>query len=165
MNGQSYLQTGQTTCHDILGRRIPCSGTGQDGEFFQGKPWPQPRFLTVGESVIDRLTNLAWLRTADLTKEPVTWDQAIKSLEGLNQDRKKIPWRLPNINELESLVDAGRHSPALPQGHPFLEVREEYWSSTTSMFEPDWGHFYPGRPLSRLNALRLTTKSCQSCLF
>lgn len=130
--------TGQRHCFDQNGLVVPCIGTGQDGEFSFGRPWPQPRFLTVGESVIDRLTNLAWLRTADLTKEPVTWDQAIKSIERLNQDQKENRWRLPNINELESLVDASRHNPALPFGHPFLDVRQEYWSSTTSMFEPDW---------------------------
>jgi hypothetical protein len=47
-------------------------------------------------------------------------------------------WRLPNINELESLVDGVAHSPALSPGHPFEEVQVAYWSSTTSLFEPDW---------------------------
>ena len=32
-------------------------------------------------------------------------------------------WRLPNINELESLVDCSAHSPALPHGHPFRDVQ------------------------------------------
>jgi len=39
---------------------------------------------------------------------------------------------------LESLVDSSTHSPALPGNHPFAEVREVYWSSTTSFYEPDW---------------------------
>jgi hypothetical protein len=26
----------------------------------------------------------------------------------------------------------------LPEGHPFSDVRDVYWSSTTSLFEPDW---------------------------
>ena len=41
-------------------------------------------------------------------------------------------------NELESLVDCSAHDPALPDAYPFRDVREGYWSSTTSMFEPDW---------------------------
>ena len=45
-------------------------------------------------------------------------------------------WRLPNIRELESLVDTDAHSPALPPGHPFGDVADGYWSSTTSVFEP-----------------------------
>ncbi len=28
--------------------------------------------------------------------------------------------------------------PALPDGHPFKNVRDVYWSSTTSFFEADW---------------------------
>jgi hypothetical protein len=35
-------------------------------------------------------------------------------------------------------VDADRHGPALPADAAFVEVREGYWSSTTSLFEPDW---------------------------
>jgi Protein of unknown function (DUF1566) len=44
----------------------------------------------------------------------------------------------PTINELEALVDCATHSPALPSGHPFADVRDIYRSSTTSLFEPDW---------------------------
>ena len=44
-------------------------------------------------------------------------------------------WRIPSILELESLTDMGKHSPALPQNHPFLDVKEFYWSSTTSMYD------------------------------
>jgi len=54
------------------------------------------------------------------------------------QEGETHSWRLPNINELESLVDCSTHSPALPNGHLFRDIREGYWSSTTSMFEPDW---------------------------
>ena len=45
-------------------------------------------------------------------------------------------WRLPNIRELESFIDLGYHSPALPTGHPFVNVQDAYWSSTTSVYEP-----------------------------
>lgn len=45
-------------------------------------------------------------------------------------------WRLPNIRELESLVDLNAHSPAIPNDHPFVNVQDAYWSSTTSVYEP-----------------------------
>jgi hypothetical protein len=45
-------------------------------------------------------------------------------------------WRLPNIRELESLVDLSAHSPALPIDHPFVSVQDTYWSSTNSVYEP-----------------------------
>jgi hypothetical protein len=56
----------------------------------------------------------------------------------LNHEGAEARWRLPTINELEALVDCSAHSPALPSGHPFADVQEIYWSSTTSLFEPDW---------------------------
>jgi hypothetical protein len=56
--------------------------------------------------------------------------EAVAALEG--------SWRLPNVNELESLVDCSRSAPALPPGADFSGLFESYWSSSTSLFEPDW---------------------------
>ena len=51
---------------------------------------------------------------------------------GLTDGSTAGQWRLPNITELESLVDAGRSNPALPTGHPFTSVQSDYyWSSST----------------------------------
>jgi hypothetical protein len=47
---------------------------------------------------------------------------------------------MPSINELESLVDASTHTPALPLDQPFFDIAEAYWSSTTSVFETDWAY-------------------------
>ena len=130
--------TGQRECHDAKGRIIDCAGSGQDGEFRFGFAWPEPRFEVVRDVVIDRLTGLCWLREADLTGRLTTWSEALEAVEKLNRESEGAEWRLPNINELETLVDCSTHSPALPAGHPFKDVQEAYWSSTTSMFEPDW---------------------------
>jgi hypothetical protein len=131
--------TGQTRCHDAHGRSLPCPGSGQDGETQSGLPWPQSRFVVDGESVVDSLTDLRWLRTANLAGGPVAWMEALNAVRGLNAALLgAYAWRLPNINELESLVDCDAHTPALTLGHPFLGVRDAYWSSTTSLYEPDW---------------------------
>ncbi|MDA8239301.1 MAG: DUF1566 domain-containing protein [Nitrospiraceae bacterium] len=131
--------TGQTQCYDSRGLVIPCEGSGQDAELRFGLPWPETRFDFMDDLVIDRLTSLCWSRNADITNGAVTWHDALAAVARLNQSAKeKGGWRLPNINELESLVDCSAHGPALPVGHPFESVRESYWSSTTSMFEPDW---------------------------
>lgn len=125
--------TGQQHCFDTSGMNITCAGSGQDGELRFGTVWPIPRFETEDDVVHDRLTGLRWHGHADLTGMPVTWSEALSTVARLDGR-----WRLPNINELESLVDCGRHSPALPEGHPFRNLQEGYWSSTTSIFEPDW---------------------------
>ena len=107
--------TGQTQCYDASGRIIPCVGTGQDGEFHFGQEWPKPRFKVFDEFVIDCLTDLCWFKKADLTGGLVTWSEAFEAVATLNLNSKEeVLWRLPNINELESLVDCNVRSPALP---------------------------------------------------
>jgi len=131
-------RTGQSLCYDVAGKAIPCAGSGQDGEWQSGAPWPKPRFEMLEDGVLDRLTRLLWRRSANLTPQPVRWREALAAVDGLNLAGARTDWRLPTINELESLVDCAAHSPALPIGHPFADVQDIYWSSTTSLFEPDW---------------------------
>ncbi len=132
--------TGQKRCFDLTGQEIPCSDSGQDGAYQTGLPWPQPRFEPQGKVVRDLLTGLYWTKDADLASGLVNWEEAFEVVKSLNQKNWGgfADWRLPNINELESLVDCESHSPALPLGHPFERVREFYWSSTTSFYEPTW---------------------------
>jgi hypothetical protein len=114
----------------------PVRGEIKISGFAAGRP--ESRFAEEGEEVLDRLTGLCWLRQADLSGRPVSWREALELVAAMNAKADSRNWRLPNINELESLVDCGHHSPALPGGHPFLGLRDVYWSSTTSCFEPDW---------------------------
>ncbi|MDD2468580.1 MAG: DUF1566 domain-containing protein [Desulfobulbus sp.] len=132
--------TGQQQCFDGDGRVIECSGTGQDGGLRLGSPWPDPRFIVTDDVVQDRLTNLFWLKHADLTGEPVAWQQALESLAEwrLNRGDRNICWRLPTINALASIVDCDACCPALPAGYPFTGLQPSYWASTTSFFETDW---------------------------
>ncbi len=139
--GKQLVQcTGQVKCYDEQGLEIICENSGQDGEYQHGVQPPSTRFLIDGERVVDQLTGVSWLKDADFIKKPVKWSEALVAVEKLNTagvgNRKN--WQLPNINVLDSLVDCSQHSPALPAEHPFVNVRNEYWSSTTSFFETDW---------------------------
>jgi hypothetical protein len=134
------FRTGQSRCHDQNGRETNCVDSQQDGAIRFGTAWPTPRFSVRKETVCDNLTGLYWLLRADLTGRPVTWSQALEAVVRLREQRfgGRDDWRLPNINELESLVDCSAHDPALPNDHPFSHAGEGYWSSTTSFFETDW---------------------------
>ncbi|WP_373498504.1 DUF1566 domain-containing protein [Desulfococcus sp.] len=96
------------------------------------------RFTVDGDYVYDARTRLTWHRNADFAGRRLTWQEALSRVQAFNSENNADGqrWRLPNIRELESLVDLGEHTPALPAGHPFLNVREAYWSSTTSVYEP-----------------------------
>jgi len=133
-------RTGQRKCYDTEGNLIFCAETGQDGELQMGQEWPDPRFVVSQEAVHDRLTGLYWLRNADVSGKTMNWEESLHYIRGLELPlpEKSMRWRLPTINELESLVDCAMHTPALPGEHPFEHVRDVYWSSTTSFYEPAW---------------------------
>jgi hypothetical protein len=99
-----------------------------------------PRFVEENASVYDRLTGLWWSRDADLAKGPVTWSGALETIDSVNTEHESPynDWRLPNVRELESLVDLGQHSPALARINPFENTQPFYWSSTTSVYESSY---------------------------
>jgi hypothetical protein len=110
----------------------------QAGGASDSRPSAPHRFTPEDGCVHDSRTGLTWLGEADLTGCKLTWTAALRAVGDLNVIAKGgfRNWRLPNIRELESLVDTGSHSPALAADHPFSSVRDAYWSSTTSVYEP-----------------------------
>jgi hypothetical protein len=135
--------TGQNQCFNIgffIGARIHCAGTGQDGELQAGVAWPEPRFIVNDDNstVTDSLTGLEWAKNANPSGVKMDWQQALDYVNTF-ANGGHTDWRLPNIEELRSLVDHGRYHPALPQDHPFsnlpLERSDGYWSSTSCAFD------------------------------
>ena len=106
--------------------------SGDDGDLEKGVAWPSPRFSvqTNTSLVVDNLSGLMWSRNANLAGL-LTWDGAVDYCNGLSLGGH-TDWRLPNVRELQSLIDYSRLTPALPAGHPFTGVKSDYyWSSTT----------------------------------
>lgn len=125
-------KTGQTTSY----------ATGDDGDLQKGIASSHPRFTDNADGTItDNLTGLIWLKDANCSDiSPNTWLGALAAVSnladgvcGLGDDSAVNDWRLPNRNELQSLLDLGQLSPALPSGHPFTNFQASYyWSSTLS---------------------------------
>lgn len=77
--------------------------------------------------MLDSLTGLVWRQQDRLDCGSCYWSAAAAAVTDLAK-RSYQPWRLPTIRELERLVDASRHSPALPVHHCFFGVGDTYWS-------------------------------------
>jgi hypothetical protein len=99
------------------------------------------RFVLNKHRILDRHTGLIWQRNANPTDRPVDWKTALDVIRDLNRGSRAISgnrWRLPNIRELESLVNLHHHSPALFPEIQAKDIQAGYWSSTTSTYEPSY---------------------------
>jgi len=98
-------------------REQPSSATDEDNE--RGGKWRYGR------------------RNANVPGESLPWDDA------LNYCAEKVSlgnlkgWHLPTKEELTSLVDPSQKHPVLPKGHPFVNVKYTYWTSTVYKDYPD----------------------------
>jgi len=152
-------KTGQTTCYNAAGAVIACANTGQDGQYQTGidpvvapssgttgayntPAWTGVRFTDNGDgTVTDNLTALIWLKNANCFGEQ-NWAAALATANGLGSGACGLTdgstagqWRLPNLNELHSLIDLTQSTPPLPAGRPYSGVQSYYyWTSTTFAF-------------------------------
>jgi hypothetical protein len=146
--------TGQTACYDAAGTATGCTGSGQDGEHQAGLAVD---FTDNGNGTItDRRTGLTWEKMTDdgtiHDKDQVyTWSDAVAArivlfnaanFGGYND------WRLPNVNELQSLADYGASAPAVAA--PFdatctascasnacsCTAAERYWTASSRLDSP-----------------------------
>jgi hypothetical protein len=123
--------TGQTNCYEEeFGRfsvvdcaRASCAG--QDGFYATGCSG-EGRFVDNGDgTVTDTCTGLMWQKG---TGNHGIWCNALAYCEGLELAGHS-DWRLPNVRELQSIVDYGRFHPAIDP--VFGALSSFYWSSTS----------------------------------
>ncbi len=131
-------KTGQTTSY----------ADRDDGALQKGVAWPTPRFTdNQNGTVTDNLTGLIWMKNANAFGAK-TWNTALTTANtlasgsgGLTDGSVAGDWRLPNLRELQSLIDYAFFDAALPntlgtgkwvEGDPFQGVQSDYyWSSST----------------------------------
>ena len=94
-----------------------------------------PRFTDNGDdTVTDNNTKLIWSKDLNICGRK-GWQDACSFCAGLSMAGHS-DWRLPSMSEFNSIIDTKQHSPALPLGHPFVNMQNEsYWSS--DQYQPD----------------------------
>ncbi len=144
LDGKSTLQlivnVGTTTTNDHAdwagAYLVPIAA----GNGYYGVPsWNQilpanTRFIVLrnmgNAAVLDKETGLVWEQSPDGTNT-YTWENAQLHCNQLTTGGRG-GWRLPTVQELDSLVDPTQATPSLPSGHPFNNVQSfGYWSATT----------------------------------
>jgi hypothetical protein len=116
----------------------------------KGTAWPNPRFTDNGNgTVTDNLTGLIWLKNANAYGMR-DWATALTNCAtlhsgeaGLTDGSVEGDWRLPNVQEMQSLIDYKHAIPALcntagtgqwTPDDPFtgvVKLSYYYWTSTT----------------------------------
>jgi hypothetical protein len=145
--GGGLPATGQTLCYNRDGNEMACDDPnwpGQDGFYHEGCPTAN-RFVDNGDgTVTDACTNLMWQKETTPDTYTYTWQQVLQYCDSLEL-AGHADWRLPNVRELQSIVDYGRYDPAIDP--VFGAVSGWYWSSSTSVNYPNvaWSvHFGDG---------------------
>ena len=114
-------------------------------------PSSSGRFTLVmdGVAVEDKKTGLIWEQSPDLIHD--TWSASVARCPAKSLGGQK-GWRAPSVDELKSLVDPSQTDPALPEGHPFSNIKSEiYWSATPSKSDDivAWQvSFFTGEPVT-----------------
>ncbi len=167
--GCSLPATGQTTCWDSSRNVIPCAGTGQDGELRKGAPLA---YVDNGNgTVTDLNTGLVWEKLSDdgtvHDKDNLyTWADAftahVATLNGMSF-AGHTDWRLPNVRELQAIVDYQTINPAVASAFNnncsrgcqattcSCTASGDYWSSTSSVSDP-WNAWYVRFSYGRVDA-------------
>ena len=115
--------------------------SGDDASIHAGVAWPATRYTDNGDgTVTDHLTGLIWLKNAGCLTS-AAWSNAISEAQqlasgscGLSDGSTAGQWRVPNVWELESVIDESATAPVLTAGSPFSNVASTYYWTSTSIF-------------------------------
>lgn len=141
--------TGQSKCYGFVDiqRWIevacddPVACPGQDSTYTTGCP-PDGRFVDNGDGTVsDTCTGLMWQKDSmdvnadgqSTVDDYTPWCNALAYCEDLSFAGHD-DWRLPNVRELQSIVDYGRAGPSIDP--MFGSSAAWYWSSTSYFVYP-----------------------------
>ena len=131
---------------------IPMSGqtvsyaAQDDGNVQVGAQWPEPRFFDNGDgTVTDTLTGLMWLKDGGCLNRK-NWSGALITIVEMNENPGRYncleysanysDWRVPNVRELESMLNYGVSDSSLwLNTGGFSNIKSSsYWTSTAAGF-------------------------------
>lgn len=136
------LKTGQNQCYESGMISNGCDAS-QDGFWQAGEAIPNRWNTVLNVVVFDSATGLVWEKIPSNTAMNFQNAAIHCSTRAVNTSSgiPIIDWRLPNIRELQSLVDYGNSTPAMAAS-PFVIQSSTYWSNTSDhldmVFNSNW---------------------------
>ena len=103
---------------------------------------PNNRFIINGDEVTDKVTGLIWQRCslgqsgADCSMGSAAtynWSEALQAAESVRASTGK-GWRLPNIKELQSIVEEACYNPAINLSVFPGTASSDFWSATPNAY-------------------------------
>ena len=83
---------------------------------------------------VDSKTGLTWQDNSAIKETKMTWQDAKSYCRELSLGGYS-DWRLPNIKELQSIVDISRYNPAIKKGFKYVTTSDYYWSSSVYVLD------------------------------
>ncbi|MDE3019009.1 MAG: DUF1566 domain-containing protein, partial [Nitrospirota bacterium] len=81
-----------------------------------------------GAGVKDNQTGLIWEQAPDLEHD--VWSRSVERCATKTVGGRS-GWRAPTIQEIKTLIDPQQKDPALPEGHPFANIKSAiFWTAT-----------------------------------
>jgi len=131
-------------------KSYPVAGRGAGRQYVRcvrGRVYGENHFVDDGDGTItDRASGLMWMKMD--SRKTMNWKEALEYAENLNYAGYD-DWRLPNVKELQSIVDYNRapdatsvsaRGPAIDPIFDVTEVESWYWTSTTHL-ENQFGYY------------------------
>ena len=131
------VDTGQTVDYT--------STSGEDSDYVdvpQARSFSGPTqnsTYTSDYTTTDNVTGLIWKNCSGGTAQTYPWEEAFAPCSALNNANSgagyagRTDWRLPSVEELSSLPNYGRYSPAIDTDCFPNTVSSHYWSSSTNV--------------------------------
>ncbi|MCP5106860.1 MAG: DUF1566 domain-containing protein [bacterium] len=128
----------------------PADGPGAGRQYIRcvrGKAYGENDFADNGDGTVsDRATGLMWMKVD--SGKPMNWEQALKYAENLKYAGYD-DWRLPNVKELQSIVDYTRapdarkksaRGAAITPVFELTDMESWFWTGTTHI-ENGFGYY------------------------
>jgi len=124
-----FKKTGQTKSYDAGGNEVT-DGSIKDDGYYQKGVTPSYTRDDVNNIVTDHITGLQWQDNAEAKTITKDWADAQTYCSSLSLDGGG--WRLPTVQELQSIVVDGAYNPSIDTTAFVNYISSDgYWSSTT----------------------------------